>query len=204
MTLLAVALSLTATATLAQRLYRWVDDQGVVHYGDRIPPEYANRNRDVLNDQGVAVGSEQGELSASEKAALEEKRAAEAADRNARAEIARRDRMLLETYLTVEDIEDLRDRRLELMGSQIQVTELYLSNLRKTLDGLNAEAARYKPYSDKEDAREIPPDLASQIARTESSITLYEESLARTRNEQAKTRDAFDSDIARFRELKGN
>ncbi len=35
--------------------YRWVDDQGVVHYGDEIPPQYANRERTVLNGQGVPV-----------------------------------------------------------------------------------------------------------------------------------------------------
>jgi hypothetical protein len=200
----AALLAVLAVPASAQPLYRWVDEEGVVHFGDRVPPEHAARSRQLLNNQGVQVGFEQGVLSDEERA--EQAAAAEREEqaRRERAEIARRDRMLLETYLTVEDIEDLRDRRLELMGSQIQVTELYLSNLRKTLDGLNAEAARYKPYSDKEDAREIPPDLASQIARTESSITLYEESLARTRNEQAKTRDAFDSDIARFRELKGN
>jgi hypothetical protein len=205
-TLLAViALSLTASAALGQtRLYRWVDDQGVVHYGDRVPPEYANRDRDVLNDRGVAVGREQGELTESEEAALAERRAAEAAELEARAEVARRDRMLLETYLTVQDIEDLRDRRLELIESQIKVTELYLSNLRKSLDSLYVEASRFKPYSEREDARQIPSDLASQIARTESSITLYEESLVRTRNDQTKLRAAFDSDIARFRELKGD
>ena len=25
--------------------YRWVDEQGVVHYGDRIPPQAAERER---------------------------------------------------------------------------------------------------------------------------------------------------------------
>src|SRR5688572_12769969 len=36
--------------------YRWVDEKGVVHYGDRIPPQYANKERAVLNSQGVQVG----------------------------------------------------------------------------------------------------------------------------------------------------
>ncbi|MDH3551543.1 MAG: DUF4124 domain-containing protein [Gammaproteobacteria bacterium] len=33
--------------------YRWVDDEGVVHFGDRIPPEYAEKPKQVLNDQGI-------------------------------------------------------------------------------------------------------------------------------------------------------
>src|SRR5262252_3054325 len=36
--------------------YRWVDEQGVVHYGDHIPPQYAIQERAILNAQGVEVG----------------------------------------------------------------------------------------------------------------------------------------------------
>ena len=36
--------------------YRWVDEQGVVHYGDNIPPQYASQDRAILNSQGVEVG----------------------------------------------------------------------------------------------------------------------------------------------------
>ncbi|MGB8327358.1 MAG: DUF4124 domain-containing protein, partial [Steroidobacteraceae bacterium] len=35
--------------------YKWVDARGVIHYGDRVPPEAAARERAVLNEQGVAV-----------------------------------------------------------------------------------------------------------------------------------------------------
>lgn len=205
-TLLALAaLPLAAASVSAQtRLYRWVDDKGVVHYGDRVPPEYANRDRDVLNDRGIAVGREQGELSEQEKEAQRQRQAAEAHEREARAEIVRRDRMLLETYLSVADIERLRDQRLELLEGQINVTELYLSGLRENLDGLNREAQRYKPLSDREDARPLPADLADDITRTKASIELYEDTLERARVELTRVRDAFDSDIARFRELKGS
>ena len=35
------------------KLYRWVDKDGQVHYGDSVPPEYAEQDRDILNRQGV-------------------------------------------------------------------------------------------------------------------------------------------------------
>ena len=120
-----------------------------------------------------------------------------------KADSARRDRMLLETYLTVMDIEDLRNRRLELLESQIKVTELYLANLRKRLLTLQDEASVYKPYTVREDAPQIPPNLALDISRTTASINLYEQTLSRTRNDQANLKSAFDGDIERFRELKG-
>ena len=40
----------TALPALAQGTtsYKWVDDKGVVHYGDRVPPDAVKRERAVL------------------------------------------------------------------------------------------------------------------------------------------------------------
>ena len=35
--------------------YKWTDEQGIVHYGDSIPPQYAQKERTVLNSRGVEV-----------------------------------------------------------------------------------------------------------------------------------------------------
>jgi hypothetical protein len=184
------------------RLYRWVDKDGIVRYGDRIPPEYANVDRDVLNDQAVTVGFEEGEITPEEQAELDRLKAIADAEQLVRDNAARRDRMLLETYITVADIEDLRDRRLELLSSQIKVTELYLSNLRKRLTSLEDEASVYKPYSQKENAPPLPEDLALDMQRAVASISLYEQTLERTRSDQIALSAAFEQDILRFKELK--
>ncbi len=185
----------------AQQIRRWVDDDGVVHYGDRVPPEYANRDRDVLNSQAIRVGFEEGEVTEEERAELARLAAIEEAERLAKEETAQRDRMLLDTYLTVDDIVDLRDRRIELLESQITVTEQYLSNLRKHMGSLEREAER---YSENDTAGAgLPPELALDISRTSASIALYEENLNRTRSEQDQLLSAFALDINRFVELKG-
>jgi hypothetical protein len=202
----AIALPSDAGAQRNQReprLFKWTDDQGVVHYGDKVPPEYANRDRDVLNEQGVIVAFEEGEITEAEAAAAADRAAQAESERLAKAEIARHDRMLLETYVSVGDIEELRNRRLELVESQIKVTELYLGNLRKRLVSLQEEASAYKPYTTRENAPQIPENLQLDISRTTSMISLYEQTLSRTRANQAELRESFDEDIERFRELKG-
>ncbi len=156
-----------------------------------------------MNDQGVRIGFEEGEVTPEERAVLEQREREREAARIARDAIARHDHMLLETYLSVSDIEDLRDRRLELLESQIKVTELYLNNLRKRLVGLQTEASDFKPYTTRADAPQIPENLALDIRRTTASISLYEQTLARTRSDQQALRASFNKDIARFRELKG-
>lgn len=184
------------------KLYRWVDTNGVVHYSDSIPPEQASRDRTLMNREGVKVGFEQGEITAEERAEMDRQKAALEEEQRAKAEVQRRDRMLLETYLTVADIEELRDRRLELLESQIKVTEAYLGNLRKKLETLQAEASRFKPYSTEENAPNVPESLATEMSRTTASITNYEQTLARTRIDQEALRASFDKDIARFKQLK--
>jgi hypothetical protein len=191
-----------AQGSQAPRTYRWVDKDGIVRYGDRIPPEYANVDRDVLNEQAVIVGFEEGEVTAEEQAELDRLKAIADAEQLERDNAARRDRMLLETYITVADIEDLRDRRLELLSSQIKVTELYLSNLRKRLTVLQNEASVYKPYNNKASAPPVPEELALDMQRAQASITLYEQTLERTRKDQTSVSEAFEQDIVRFRELK--
>jgi len=185
------------------KLFQWTDEKGVVHYGDSVPPEYAKADRNVLNSQGVHVDFEQGELTPEQRA--EKARLAAEAERakKQREDAARKDQQLLETYISVTDIEELRNRRLELLEGQIKVTELYLANLRKRLLTLQDEASNYKPYTARENAPQIPENLQTDISRTVGSINLYEQTLSHTRSTQETVRNSFDDDIRRFKQLKG-
>ena len=201
------ALSLPASGFAQSRqqpkLYRYTDANGVVRYSDSIPPELANRDRDILNEQGVRVGFEEGQITEQERAQIARLAALAEAEQRDKADATRRDNMLLETYLSVDDIEDLRDRRLELLESQIKVTELYLANLRKRLLMLQEEASNYKPYTTDPNAPPVPENLAIDLSRTTASINLYEQTLSRTRSDQEVLKESFERDISRFRELKG-
>ena len=195
-----IGIGLLVSSASAQKIRKWVDKDGVVHYSDVVPPEYADRDRDILNEQAVLIGSEQGEITAEEQAEIDRLAAEERDRRISDEEKQRRDRMLLDTYLSVSDIEELRDRRIELLESQIKVTEQYLNNLHKRLRALEREAERY----DGEDGAGLPPELALEMSRTLASISLYQDNLARTRGEQDVLREAFAADISRFQELKGD
>ena len=119
----ALLLALLAGAADAQtdkkKLYRWVDKNGQVHYGDSVPPEYAEQDRDILNRQGVPVGREEGTITPEEAAA---KAAAEKAERDEKKRKLR-DRVLLQTYQSVRELEILRDTRLELVDAQLTIQE---------------------------------------------------------------------------------
>ena len=193
-----------APASLAAgKVYRWVDDEGVVHFSDSVPAEYATNDRDVLNNQGVPVDSEQGAKTPEERAAAAQ--AEERARLDAEREAARqeRDRTLLNTYLSVAEIERLRDQRQELLDGQIQLTELYLESLREKLSRLQRDAQRFRPYNDDPNAPPLHENLARELSDTLDSIISYEQSLENVLETKAELVAKFDSDIDRFRELKG-
>ena len=56
MSLAATALAgTTSTPGSDRKVYEWVDEQGVTHYGDRIPPEYASQEHRVINGHGIEI-----------------------------------------------------------------------------------------------------------------------------------------------------
>lgn len=197
--LVLLLLPLAAPADNEHKLYRWVDKDGNVHYGDSVPAEYSEVDKQVVNEHGVTMDVVRGRKSAEELA--EERRQEEL---RAQRELQRRqDQALLATYLSVDEIVMHRDRRVELFRAQSRVTELYLRNLQKRLETLQEDASRYRPYSEDPDAPMIDPALAADIAATRDNIARHQENLRRFKEGEEQIVARFEGDIDRFRALKG-
>jgi hypothetical protein len=194
-----VVLAQAALGAQDQKLYRWVDKNGDVHYGDSVPAEFAEVDKQIVNEHGVTVRTMRGKKSDEELAA--EKRADELrAERELR---RRQDQALLATYLSIDEIVMHRDRRVELFQAQARVTELYLRNLQRRLQSLQQEASQFMPYSDDPDAPMIDPALAADIATTTDTIARHEHNLERFHKDEQNIVARFDGDIDRFKALKG-
>jgi len=188
-----------AVAQQTQKLYRWVDSDGVVHYGDTVPAKYAEIERQVINKHGITVDVLEAKKTEEE---LEEER--QLAEQRKQAELQRRaDRALLATYLSVDEIVMHRDRRVELFQAQSRVTELYLKNLQRRMDSLREEASAFRPYSTDPDAPIIDPGLAAEISETRETIERHEANLERFQQDEQNIVARFDGDINRFKALKG-
>jgi len=174
--------------------YRWVDEQGVVHYGDHIPPQYATQERTVLNAQGVEVA----------RVAAQQTPEQQAADARARAVLMKQkqhDAFLITTYTSVKDIEALRDVRLDQLQGQRVAAEQYVETLRTRLAGLQSRALTFAPYSDRAEARRLPDDLAENLVRTVNEMHVQTNALTQKNQEEAELRAQFQADIERYREL---
>ncbi len=201
LSLIFVLLLLAPLASLAQqaRVFKWVDKDGVTHYGDSIPPEYAELPKEVLNDRGVTVANLEGKKTPEQ---LEAERIEK--ERVVAIELQRRaDQALLATYLSVDEILMHRDRRVELFQAQSRVTELYLSNLERRLQKLRNEASNFQPYSEDSDAPVIDNELAEDLRKTKEIIGRHERNLQKFQADEQQIIARFDGDITRFKVLKG-
>ena len=174
--------------------YRWVDEQGVVHYGDHIPPQYANQERHVLNSQGVEVGRVDAQKTPQQLAA----------DAREHATVIRQrqhDAFLITTYTSVKDIEALRDVRLEQLRGQRTAAEQYVESLRSRLATLQTRALNFQPYSSNANARRMPDDLAENLVRTVNELDTQSRALAAKGEEETTLRAQFQADIERYRAL---
>jgi Domain of unknown function (DUF4124) len=174
--------------------YRWVDEHGVTHYGDSVPPQYASQGRSELNSQGVRVREFPRQLSAAE-AADAQLVAAEAA------KLRQHDTFLLTTYTKVSDIEQLRDERLALIEGQMEIARGSITTSDQRLTGLKTRMQSFRPYSTSPTARRMPDQLAGEVVRAISERRRLEAALASREKEKVELRSQFDADITRYREL---
>jgi hypothetical protein len=182
-------------ASAGKTTYKWVDEKGVVHYGDSVPAEYSQREQRELNPQGVEIRKRQAELSQAEAAALAAAQKEETERRN-------HDLFLVSTYPSVKEIEDVRNARLDQVNGQISAAEAYIANLTTRVDGLKERSMRFAPYNTKPDARRMPDDLAEEMVRALSELRTQNAAVDSRRKERDLVTAQFDADIKRFKELR--
>lgn len=191
---LAAASVLVASGVQAAT-YKWVDDKGVVHYTDKIPPEAINKGNVVLDKYGVPIKRNDPALTPEQrrKMAEEEARAEQLAkDREL---VDRRDRALLATYTVEGEIDLARRRALSTIEQQIQSATAYTAQLTKRKAEVDQRKAA---LGDKA----VPPVLEREIANIDAELTRQSELVTAKEREIVMVNARYDADKKRWRELR--
>jgi chromosome segregation ATPase len=186
---LCAAFSMNAEA----KLYKWVDESGTTHYGETIPPEYANKETMKL-DKG-RLEKREDKLRDEQKKAVELDPVAE----KARIEAKRHDDALVNTYSNEKEIDLARDRNLLQVEARINSNTTLLKSAQTTLDELNKE----RDAIAKQPQRKIPPSLTEDIAAAEERVAKLKKDLETSQKEMDTVKARYESDKQRYRELKG-
>lgn len=178
------------------KMYKWVDKEGVTHYGSSIPPEYASQQSEQLNAQGQVVKVQEAQKTPEQLAA--EARAQQQTQQQAQAVVAAQahDKVLLDTYTSVADMERDRDSKLSAIDAQINVLNGSISSVENTLADFQGRAGELTQKN-----KPIPVNMQKQIDSSKQQLILNQQELLQQEQHKQQMQDQFAKDIARYKEL---
>ena len=176
----------------------WTNHQGQRECGDAVPPEFAQKGHREFSTHGIMI-KDQNAAKTDEELEEQERLANMEAERARQNAIqAEADRVLLRTYTTEQDLMLARNGQLAALDSRIRHTEQIIAKLKRTLEGLRADAAATE-RSGRVVSEEHHAEVANLIAQIEDHGGLIEQ----RNRERAKTIAKFDEHLARYRVLRG-
>ncbi len=185
---LCAAISMNAEA----KLFKWVDKNGQTHYGEVIPPEYADRDTKQLDNGRIKDRSEtfdNDKVNAAKRDTPEEKEAKEA---------RRKDEALLNSFTTEKEIDLARDRALLQIEARINSFTTLIQSANINLGDLHQESdVRAKQ------GKSIPQSLTDDIAAAEARVAKLQKDLDNSQKESLAVKARYEAEKQRFRQLKG-
>jgi hypothetical protein len=186
---------LAASPSFAQaQSYRCVGADGKKYYGQTIPRACIGEVVEQLNAQGMVVRRIEPRSTADEREAkaAEEKKQRE--EQLAQREELRRNRALLATYTSVDDIEDARIRALQGNSQAIKEVDERIAQIKARQEALAKEMGAYKD-------KPAPEDLKRDVKNAEIDLEA-QQGLRQAKLREAETINArYDEDRKRYLEL---
>ena len=198
---------LSAVTAMGQTVYRWVDENGEVHYSETLPPDYQDKGHDVLNTQGRVVREAQ-KLTPEPPPEVPAKEEPQELPRDSsglprpkaqfsEAEMQRRmDNFLMLRYDSEQEILDAMnveikqlnyDRRL-LEGSRAGAEKAFRDHIRLAADRQRA-------------GLEVKQETVREINRNRAELAQVEVALEGLRQREEAIRSDFDKQLERYRYL---
>lgn len=204
-TVLAAAAALALGAAMAPagaKIVCWKNKDGVRECGNAVPPEYAQQSIERKSKSGLTVEKTERAKTPEEIEAdrvERERLAKEQAEKERRAaEQARIDRVLLQTFTTEEDLKLARDGKVAAIDSRIKHSQQVVERLEQTRTDLQGEAASLE-----RGGKKVPDTLRKQIEDVQAQIDKTQREIGQREVERVSVQKQFETDLARYRELKG-
>lgn len=190
--LIALCLSLPAFAGF----YRWVDENGRVHYSDNIPPDQTAQGHRELDPEARPVlevypAKTPEQLKQEKLAALQAEQRSKESERQAAL-----DRALIESFTSIDQIDALAKERLGTIDGKMQETQRKLQKVEARLKQTEKRKAWFR-----ESGRPVPSQIRLNIKEYHHQIELYEKDLTRHMEKRKTTLAKLQQDKQRFIEL---
>lgn len=197
-TLFILSLVLAVAAFPAQaKMYKWVDEQGQIHFGDKIPLKYIGNEHHVLDHRGLVIKHH--EAAKTPEQILDAKRLEKERKKAAliKKKQKQRDRVLLDTFTTVRDLVLARDSRLDSIDAQIQLSDSIIADSSRNLVSLQQRIADIQTSN-----REVPVDLHQRITNEKEQVAVQGMVRGKHKKRRQDIAVQFEGYLTRFKELK--
>lgn len=198
--LIAITSGLFLAGTTQAALNKWIDKKGQVHYGDRVPSEYINKEHSLLNEQGVTIRTTEKQKSDKELSDEEKQRSQQALKNRTQLIASRkkalRDRVLLDTFTSEKDLSLARDARIDAIDSQISLAQTLIEH-----DEIKLKKAQHRINEIEKSQRAVPLNLFKDVTSVSRSIENNYAYIEDKSNERVEIITTFKQDLKSFREL---
>lgn len=190
-------LALTTSPATAGKLYRWTDKNGQTHYTDRIPLKHLDQARSHLNKRGIEVKKVDAAKTREQLEQEEELRRLRAEKKRLIDQQRAKDRVLLRTFRSSDDIVMTRDGKLSAIDTSIQITRSNIQQLKLRLGNMQKSAADLERQG-----KSISRKFLKEIKSTRQQIRNSYGAIIHKERGKQRIREKYAVDLARFSELK--
>jgi hypothetical protein len=197
---------LAADSAMAGKVYRWVDENGEVHYSETLPPDFEDKKHDELDDQGIVRAEDQSLVPPPPEPTVEEgfkelprdssgmqRPKALYSDEEMQEQM---DRFLLLRYSSEQEILDAMDveiNQLEYDRTLLQASE---ESMKEAYRGQIKEAANRQ-----RSGVEVDPEIINSIAGLQNRLAANERSLDGLEARETEIKATFGAELERYRYL---
>jgi hypothetical protein len=190
-------LALGALPAAAAGVYKWTDDQGIVHYSDQLPADGVNKGGVVIDKQGRQVKKIDAMLTPAQAKAKEAEDERQRLIAKGQEDKSRRDIALTHSYTSEEEIDFARSRALLAVESQLKAAETYIAGLTQRQQELKKDKLAYG-------TKPVPATLDSELSGLDEELARQDKVLAQRRAEIAAINAKYESDKLRWREIRSD
>jgi len=177
-------------------LYRWVDENGNVHYGDKVPARYLKQEHEELNEHGTTIKKHERAMTAEERAEKRRQEAERKRLENEKRAQALRDRVLTDTYTTERDLVAARDARLDAIDSQLQLSKDIIESSKEKVTKTEKIIEQLKASG-----KMVPEATYAKLEREKLQLATQQGVQQGHQMKREEVIVQFDGYIKRFREL---
>ena len=165
-----LVLSFVCVSPAQAKMYKWIDENGGTHFGDKVPDKFLSKEHTELNEQGATINRQEAAETAEQRKEKGRLARIKREKETLAKEQAKRDRVLLDTYTTERDLDAALKARLDAVDSQLQLSETIVNEAKRKIAIIEKRITGIKASG-----KDVPKNISDKMKSEEKQLNTYNE-----------------------------